>query len=64
MKSIKFNNQLFYLEESGALIWPKKSTAIVSDLHLEKSSYFLKYGTFLPPYDSYETLLNLKKMII
>lgn len=63
MKSIQFNKHLFYLEESGALIWPKKSVAIVSDLHLEKSSYFAKDGIFLPPYDSYETLLNLKKMI-
>ena len=54
---------MFYLEKSGALIWPKKSTAVISDLHLEKSSYFAKNGVFLPPYDSYETLLNLKKMI-
>lgn len=63
MKSIQFNNELFLLEASGALIWPKKSTAIISDLHLEKSSYFAKKGIFLPPYDSYETLINLKSMI-
>lgn len=63
MKSIKFNDEILLLENSGALIWPKKSTAIISDLHLEKSSYFAQKGNYLPPYDSYETLLKVEKML-
>ena len=42
MKLIKFNDQILLLEKSGAIIWPEKSTAIISDLHLEKSSFFAK----------------------
>jgi len=33
--------------------------AIVSDLHLEKGSYFAKAGQFLPPQDSEATLARL-----
>lgn len=64
MKWIKFNKQKLLLEKSGALIWPEKSTAIISDLHLEKSSFFAKKGNFIPPYDSFETLTKLKEMMI
>ena len=64
MTFIKFNNQILLLDKTGAIIWPEKSTAIVSDLHLEKSSFFAKEGIFIPPYDSFETLKKLKKMIM
>ena len=63
MKLIKFNDQILLLEKSGAIIWPEKSTAIISDLHLEKSSFFAKNGIFIPPYDSFETLTKLKEML-
>ena len=51
-----FGYNIFKLHKSGALIWPKNSTLIIADLHLGKSSYFAKQGTYVPPYDNIETL--------
>ena len=61
MKLIKFRNHTLKILNNGTIFWPKKSISIVADLHLEKSSFFAKHGFYIPPYDSYETLLNLKK---
>lgn len=44
---------------SGCLYWPDEKMMIVSDLHLEKGSDFVKVGRFVPPYDSCETLTRL-----
>ncbi len=63
MKKIVFNKNDFFLNGQGALYWPKNSSLIVSDLHLEKSSYFAKFGQFLPPYDSLETLEILENIL-
>lgn len=63
MKSIIFNNNEFVLFETGILFWPKWSVYIVSDLHLEKSSFYAKHGIMLPPYDSIETLKKLEKSL-
>lgn len=41
---------------SGALYWPAERTLIVSDLHLEKASFFAMRGVMLPPYDTAATL--------
>ena len=64
MKVIKFKNHILKIQNNGTIFWPKKSISIISDLHLEKSSYFAKKGLFVPPYDSYETLLELNKNLI
>ena len=48
---------------SGALIWPKKRTVVVSDLHLAKGTSFASRGIFLPPYDSIETLSVLNRVL-
>ena len=40
----------------GALYWPAQRALIVADLHLEKASWFAKFGQMLPPYDSEATL--------
>lgn len=61
MKQIYFKENLFSLFPSGILYWPNELILIVSDLHLEKSSYYAKYGKFLPPYDSFDTLVKLKQ---
>ena len=45
---------------SGCLYWPDEKVMVVSDLHLEKGSDFLKVGRFVPPYDSCETLTRLR----
>lgn len=48
---------------SGALYWPSERALIVSDLHLEKGSYFAARGQMLPPYDTRETLRRLAEVI-
>ena len=44
---------------AGALFWPARAALIVADLHLEKASWFAKFGQMLPPYDSQATLTEL-----
>tara|TARA_X000000950_G_scaffold289123_1_gene409971 strand:+ start:16118 stop:16771 length:654 start_codon:yes stop_codon:yes gene_type:complete len=63
LKKIVFNKNTFFLVEQGILYWPKNFVLVVSDLHLEKSSYFAKFGQFLPPYDSIETLNLLDEIL-
>lgn len=41
---------------SGAVFWPRENALLVADLHLEKGSFFARFGQMLPPYDSRETL--------
>lgn len=53
-----------YLTPQGILVWPLKKLVVVSDLHLEKGSYFGRFGHFLPPYDSEETLTRLTKSLL
>ena len=59
MIEINFDNNKFLLLSDGSIYWPKKKILILGDLHLEKSSFFAKFGNFLP-YDSCETLSRLK----
>ena len=42
-----------------ALYWPREKALLVADLHLEKASFFARFGQMLPPYDSRETLGQL-----
>lgn len=39
-----------------AIWWPREQALLVADLHLEKASFFARFGQMLPPYDSRETL--------
>ena len=43
----------------GALFWPARKALLVADLHLEKASWFARFGQMLPPYDSIATLSDL-----
>jgi hypothetical protein len=43
----------------GALFWPARQALLVADLHLEKASWFARFGQMLPPYDSIATLADL-----
>lgn len=63
LTKIRFGGSDFTPLPSGGLFWQKEQALIVSDLHLEKGSSFLKYGLFLPPYDTVETLKKLKRDI-
>lgn len=53
----------FVVDPAGALWCERHATLIVSDLHLEKGSFFAARGQFLPPYDTAETLHRLGLLI-
>ncbi|MGA0235724.1 MAG: ligase-associated DNA damage response endonuclease PdeM [Alphaproteobacteria bacterium] len=59
----RFNGAQLVAHVSGALLWPEKGALVVSDLHLEKGADFARTGTFLPPYDSDETLNRLDDLL-
>lgn len=63
MKETVFAEESFILEPSGLLLWPAQKIAIVSDLHLEKGSFFAAKGQLLPPHDSEQTLKKLYKAL-
>jgi DNA ligase-associated metallophosphoesterase len=45
-------------------IWiPAQRVLCVSDLHLEKGTFFSQFATFLPPYDSAETLERIAALM-
>ena len=60
---IKFASETFEILPSGTIFWPSEEMLIASDLHLEKGSSFNKEGTFLPPYDSFDTITRLEEII-
>jgi DNA ligase-associated metallophosphoesterase len=47
----------------GALFWPSRRALLVADLHLEKASWFARFGQMLPPYDSLATLADLTALV-
>lgn len=47
----------------GALFWAARRALLVADLHLEKASWFARFGQLLPPYDSLATLADLAALI-
>ncbi len=48
----------------GALFWPSRRALLVADLHLEKASWFARFGQMLPPYDSVATLADLTALAV
>jgi DNA ligase-associated metallophosphoesterase len=50
-------------DSSGAIYWPAEQALLVADLHLEKGSAFAENGSFLPPYDTRDTLIRLAEVI-
>ncbi|MEO0690374.1 MAG: ligase-associated DNA damage response endonuclease PdeM [Pseudomonadota bacterium] len=54
--AFEFAGDEMVLLSSNALYWPKENALLVSDLHLEKGSWYAQTGQMLPPYDSRETL--------
>jgi DNA ligase-associated metallophosphoesterase len=47
----------------GALWWAETRLLIVADLHLEKGSSFARRGQLIPPYDTFETLARLTRLV-
>ena len=53
----------FIPDLSGALYAPEFGALLVADLHLEKGTSLARRGVHLPPYDTRESLLQLKAAI-
>src|SRR5690606_4357766 len=47
----------------GALWWADRRLLVVADLHLEKGSSFARRGQLIPPYDTFETLSRLARLV-
>ena len=56
MVPFSFAGEELVLVAGRALYWPRERALLVADLHLEKSSFYARFGQMLPPYDSRETL--------
>ena len=56
MVPLSFSGRNFCVTRTGGLFWPDKQALLVADLHLEKASWFARFGQMLPPYDSHATL--------
>lgn len=61
---IHVSGERLLLDPAGALVWPARETLVVSDLHLEKGSFFAaRRGSLLPPWDTRETLDRLTPLL-
>ena len=56
MVPFSFADEEWLLSPDRALFRPRDRALLVADLHLEKSSFYARYGQMLPPYDSRATL--------
>lgn len=63
MVPFSFAGHDFLATPEGALFWPAQNALLVADLHLEKASWFARFGQMLPPYDSIATLSALQQDI-
>ena len=63
MVPFSFAGETFFASPEGALLWPAHEALLVADLHLEKASWFARFGQFLPPYDSHATLTALSRLV-
>jgi hypothetical protein len=63
MVPFSFAGETFFATADGALFWPAQKAILVADLHLEKASWFARFGQFLPPYDSHATLSELTAVV-
>src|SRR3954453_24075514 len=59
MVPFSFAGETFEATPVGPVFWRTKYALLVADLHLEKASWFARFGQFLPPYDSHATLTEL-----
>lgn len=60
---IDFAGHRFVLDADLALWWPAERVLVVSDLHLEKSTFLAQFGSAVAPYDTHDTLLRLDTLI-
>lgn len=60
---ISLGGLTFIPDLSGALYAPEFETLLVADLHLEKGTSLARRGAHLPPYDTRESLSQLRQVI-
>ncbi len=60
---LDFAGQKFVLDAGLALYWPEHGMLVVSDLHLEKSTFLAQFGSAVAPYDSADTLERLARLV-
>jgi DNA ligase-associated metallophosphoesterase len=58
-----FANEQFLANADGALFWPRRRALLFADLHFEKASFFARFGQFLPPHDTMDTLLRIERLM-
>jgi len=63
MVLFSFAGQALAALPQGALWWPGRRALLVADLHLEKASWFARFGQMLPPWDSVATLADLTALV-
>ena len=63
MVPFSFAGEELALVGERALYWPRERALLVADLHLEKASFFARFGQMLPPYDSRETLARVAEAV-
>jgi DNA ligase-associated metallophosphoesterase len=63
MVPLSFGGRALMALSAGALFWPERRALLVADLHLEKASWFARFGQLLPPYDSIATLSELTAVV-
>ena len=63
-EEITVNGAALVADVAGALYWPERRLLAVADLHLEKGSSFAARGSLLPPYDTVDTLIRLRGLIV
>lgn len=60
---IVFAGHEMVVDAGLALYWPAQDALVVSDLHLEKSTYLAQFGSAVAPYDTHDTLLRLQALV-
>ena len=60
---VRFAGHDLVLDAGLALYWPEHDALVVSDLHLEKSTFLAQFGSAVAPYDTHDTLLRLNGLV-
>ncbi|MBI1275614.1 ligase-associated DNA damage response endonuclease PdeM [bacterium] len=60
---IQFANKKAELHAPGLIWFPEIKLMGISDIHFEKGSFFGRFGSFLPPYDTASTLEQMEQAI-
>ena len=61
--SLHLAGEQLTLDSAGALFWPAQALLAVSDLHLEKGSFYARRGMLLPPWDTRATIDRLMLLL-